>query len=484
VPDACASDCNGNGTIDGLDLANGTSADLDHDLVPDECEVATTWHVDDSAPQGGDGSAGAPFRSLRQGMAASLAGDTVLVHDGVYRGSANRGLDFEGRDRVVASLNGPSNCVIDLEQQDRAFRLMSGETAASVIRGFTILDGLASGTTSAESTYGGAILAWLGTPTISDCEFLFCQAQGYGGALALRYARVERCAFVGNSSALAGGAVHLAGDVQLVASRFQGNSSRNGGALAIGLGGLGDTVVAGCTFLENSASDDGGAIHFGAGTASPRLLVAECLVAGNSAQRGAGIHACSSNWSPGSAPLVDVRGSTLVGNAAVGRGGALFLSCTMQGSFANSIVRGNLSSTGHQAAVVKNPIAGSNLAVAWTDWQGGANGVELLGGATLQWGSGNIDADPLFVSPGGPDGNPLTFGDNDYRLAPLSPCIDAGDDALLAPDLADLDLDGDTLEPTPFDLDLLPRAVDDPAVPDTGPSAPPVVDLGPFERQP
>ena len=42
-------------------------------------------------------------------------------------------------------------------------------------------------------------------------------------------------------------------------------------------------------------------------------------------------------------------------------------------------------------------------------------------------GVGNIDVDPMFVSPAGPDGDPSTVGDNDYRLSPGSPCVDAGD---------------------------------------------------------
>jgi len=32
-------DCNGNGIEDALDIANGTSSDLDEDGVPDECRL-------------------------------------------------------------------------------------------------------------------------------------------------------------------------------------------------------------------------------------------------------------------------------------------------------------------------------------------------------------------------------------------------------------------------------------------------------------
>ncbi|HVS20123.1 MAG TPA: hypothetical protein VMT18_16080 [Planctomycetota bacterium] len=46
----------------------------------------------------------------------------------------------------------------------------------------------------------------------------------------------------------------------------------------------------------------------------------------------------------------------------------------------------------------------------------------------------------------------------------------------------DLDGDLDFLEPVPFDLDLLPRFEDDPAVPDMGAGTAPIVDQGAYER--
>ena len=58
----------------------------------------------------------------------------------------------------------------------------------------------------------------------------------------------------------------------------------------------------------------------------------------------------------------------------------------------------------------------------------------------------------------------------DLRLAPNSPCIDAGDNNGVPP--------GQTL-----DLDFNPRFVDDPGTPDTGRGTAPIVDLGCYEFQ-
>lgn len=78
----------------------------------------------------------------------------------------------------------------------------------------------------------------------------------------------------------------------------------------------------------------------------------------------------------------------------------------------------------------------------------------------LQDGLGNISVDPRFVDSGA--GN--------YRLAPGSPCIDAGSTLTLPPDMT-LDLDG------------LPRRVDDPNTIDTGAGPPPIIDIGCYEFQ-
>lgn len=102
-------------------------------------------------------------------------------------------------------------------------------------------------------------------------------------------------------------------------------------------------------------------------------------------------------------------------------------------------------------------------------------------GSTLQWLAGNLDVDPLFVDADGPDGNPLTLADNDWRLGAGSPGLDAGDNAEVSMDLLDLDGDANLLEPLPFDLDGGPRFVDDPA-PDSGSGTTPLVDLGAYER--
>ncbi len=98
-------------------------------------------------------------------------------------------------------------------------------------------------------------------------------------------------------------------------------------------------------------------------------------------------------------------------------------------------------------------------------------------------GEHNISTDPMFVDADGPDDDPGTWDDNNYRLSGSSPCIDAADNALVPADVLDLDGDENIREQLPFDLDGNPRLVDDPDTKDTGFGDPPIVDMGAYEFQ-
>jgi hypothetical protein len=54
-------------------------------------------------------------------------------------------------------------------------------------------------------------------------------------------------------------------------------------------------------------------------------------------------------------------------------------------------------------------------------------------------GEGNTDADPLFSDADGPDDDPNTWEDNNYRLQGDSPCVDAGKNEDSMWDAVDLD---------------------------------------------
>ncbi|MFG0252458.1 MAG: right-handed parallel beta-helix repeat-containing protein, partial [Phycisphaerales bacterium JB038] len=254
-----------------------------------------------------------------------------------------------------------------------------------------------------------------------------------------------------------------------------------------------DCIISNCALTGSSAQ--GGGLYFGAQCNSTLI---NCAIVGNGARAG-----WYSGWGGGmycdeaEVTLINCR---FIGNTASGDeqgyGGAIYchtkakinlISCTFVGNDAdygpalacNSSQQTDISTIDLTNAVLWNGADAiwngddSTITITYSAVQGGWTG------------PGNIDADPLFVDHDGPDDDPLTWEDNDYRLNQGSPCIDAGDNTVVPADTFDLDNDGNTTEPTPLDLAGDPRFLDDPDTIDTGnPGAPgPLVDMGACEFQ-
>jgi hypothetical protein len=210
------------------------------------------------------------------------------------------------------------------------------------------------------------------------------------------------------------------------------------------------------------------------------LMLIDCLIARNTAGGGgAGAFITRSNPT--------ITGCTITANAATNRGAGLNIVRGSNVTVANTILSGNQAPLGPQINI-QGSVSPSTLTISYSNVEGGQAEMYVNPDCTLIWGPGNIDADPLFVDLDGPDDDPNTFEDNDYRLSPGSPCIDAADNEAVPADTLDLDGDGDVDEPIPFDLDGNPRFVDDPGTEDTGNPDPgypdlPIVDMGAYEFQ-
>jgi len=184
-------------------------------------------------------------------------------------------------------------------------------------------------------------------------------------------------------------------------------------------------------------------------------LAANNLIVGNSTE------------SDGGGVLLDqgspiLLNNTISGNRAAGAGGGI-RAYRCQALIASTVLQHNTAPSGPELHVAgQEPVwYQASLTVKSSNVAGGEAGAMIGDYATLTWGSGNIDADPLFVDPGHWDdaGTPSDFSDDtfilgDYHLLPGSPCIDAGTNDVDNPDTPEIE----TLPAT--DIAGLQRVID------------------------
>ena len=193
-----------------------------------------------------DDSGGETYTSIGAAIASAASGDTIIVRAGTYN---EYGLNFSGKDLVLKSDSGAANTIIDCQNSGRAFIFQTGETSASVLKGFTIRNGT------------GAISIASASPTISHILFENNAISGSGGAIYLNNSssKIVNCLFVGNSASSYGGALEIINcpNMYIYCCTFVQNSAAYGGAID---NDSSLTDIANSIFWGNTATSSGNQI--------------------------------------------------------------------------------------------------------------------------------------------------------------------------------------------------------------------------------
>jgi hypothetical protein len=348
----------------------------------------------------------------------------------------------------------------------------SGTDSTAILDGFTITAGNANGSAPSQRA-GGAIYCDSGSPTVTYCKMIGNSA-GYGAGVGNYNSSsptISRCVFINNTAQWNGGGMrNYQSSPRIVNCNFIENSAEYGGGLHNE--DHCSTVITNCSFIGNSASNSGGGV-FNDSQCSP--VITNCIFSGNLAGFGGGF-------------FDNVKSNSIVtncsfsNNAATSKGGGIRINDNSSTTVNNCILWGNTATAGRgpQMALRSN----SKVSVNNSDVQGGQSAIYLEVSSSISKYVNNIDTNPLFIDPNGPD-NILGTADDDLQLLANSPCIDAGDNTRVPSDATDLDEDANTGERVPLDLGGGTRFVNDLAKSDTGvpdlPDYPDIVDIGAYE---
>ena len=324
----------------------------------------------------------------------------------------------------------------------------------ATLDGFTVTNGAAT-----YSHEGGAGMFNNGvSPTVAHCVFANNAADPGGGMCNKRSSSlITDCVFRQNgmisgngnyNDLLGGGMYNEGGSPSIIGCRFEGNMATVGGAMC---NEKSAPVIQACTFTENLTQHAGYSWMFGGGAAICNIqaspVITGCLFESNADESDSSINGggailnrwlpCNSTYSPPIPTVILVENCVFFKNSTTTHGDAIcnienplkVINCTFAGNgssggeaiyndgyiyedtppfaqpiISNSIVWGGGSALGCQIVEELAGYANYPLLVDHSCVQGGYSG------------TGNIEADPMFMS----------FVAGDLRLTPTSPCIDAG----------------------------------------------------------
>ncbi len=410
-------------------------------LITTTARAGGTTYVDaDATGAAQDGSSWCDaYLTLQDALASAGAGDNIRIANGIYQpdqgGTATPGSRFESFVLIegVAIKGGYAGCgAPDPNERDLIAHetVLSGDltgndgpdfanyaensyhvvtatavTPAAKIDGVTISSGNADDNAIPHDA-GGGMRNNQASPGVIECTFSANSAVWGGGMenFVNSNPMVYGCKFEANRATFRGGGLHNnASSPTVLQSDFIDNTAYNSG------GGMRSfnfsaPFVSLCRFIGNTA-------EFGAGVVCDETfgVVANTVFTGNTAE---GTSGAFHNWL--SSPVItNCTFSYNTGSA----GGGIFSTHDSFPEITNCILWQNSDASGmNESAQIFSqagsvPVVNHSCVQGWTGTLGG---------------TGNFGDDPLLLDADGPDDAPGTEDDN-LRLIPGSPCIDAGD---------------------------------------------------------
>ncbi len=286
-----ASDCDGDGLLDGCQILAGDAQDRNGNRVPDSCEALM---VPDQ------------FTTIQAAINAVPDDGIVLVRPGVHAGPIDFGT---GRDFVLASMQGPDVTVIDGSGgTGSVVSILNGFGPRTRLEGFTIQGGTTGTLTPDGLTVGGGLYLRNNSATILNCRFHGNRAP-YGGNAYLKNfeGSLRECDFTDGFAVSEGGNVFIfRGEGEFIScSATGGGTPGDGGGVRLAYG---HNVMLDWTIAGNNGDRGGGLFFEEQASETSSLFVVDSLIVENTAFEGAGI------WSRPNFPGPSIGNTTVCDN--------------------------------------------------------------------------------------------------------------------------------------------------------------------------
>ncbi|MBN1815710.1 MAG: DUF1080 domain-containing protein, partial [Sedimentisphaerales bacterium] len=366
-------------------------------------------HVDPDAPEGGNGySWSTAFQTFGEALLNAFAGDDIWVKQGTY--SLDQALLVDAYVALYGGFAGTETSR-DQRQTNPSLTILDGQNTAThclvmqanaILDGFTITGGNATGPQPADQK-GGGILVSQANPTIRHCRII-------------------------NNAAVFGGGIYSSGydnlGMKIYDSTIADNTAQTGGGI-YNDGGDASIDVVRCLIAGNEATGLGGGLYCDGNSNFDNRMYPEfmnCVVMANTAQTGGGFYF-------GQYVSPDIYNNTIVFNQAQVGGGMFVAAVACYPVLFNTILGENtLDEIDFQWDVSLSESRPESLQLVYCDIKDLAliRDYASWPSGSINYDIGNLDVEPGFVNSDGPDNDPMTWQDNDLRLAADSPVIDKG----------------------------------------------------------
>lgn len=254
-------------------------------LVTFDSALAATKFVKTAATGTGDCSTWANACTLTSGLSAAASGDELWCKEGTYALTQplilKNGVKIIGGfagSEVLAKNSSPASRVTTLDGGGNWQAVIGSDNSAStVLRGFTIKNGIAD--------EGGGIILENSSALVVQCIFENNHAGDFGGAAVIKGSGSPQ--FIntifrnnGGTNTNGGGAVFVyRGSPQFVNCLFHNNTAAEGGAVLVGFGTP--------TFVNTTIADNDATVSYGGGISDQNgnATLKNCIVWSNAAAK-------------------------------------------------------------------------------------------------------------------------------------------------------------------------------------------------------